>query len=322
LKDLGADIYQYPAHDIISNYYSKSLFNKILFRTKIKTGYKSVNKQLLIVAEEYKPDVIWIFKGMEIFPSTLRLLREKYKIANYNPDHPFIIANRASGNKNVVNSVGLYHLHFCYHSQLQTKIETEFGIPTVFLPFAYDTTDLVYTNQREVEEINRVCFQANPDSYRVEKVQFLTDNGIEVDVYGHGWYKTHLKNNNKVTIFPIASRSEFWYLNQKYRVQLNLFRKYNYGSHNMRTFEIPAVGGIQLTPYSEEQASFFEQNKEIFFFKDDEDMVVQVKKLISSSQEEISQIRTAARKRSMESGYSFKDRSKTVYNVFKNLLEW
>ena len=259
---------------------------------------------------------------MEIFPETLETLRIDFKLANYNPDHPFIISSRGSGNTNVTESVGKYHLHFCYHHELQKKIEREYGIPTVFLPFGYEKNDVIYIDQSTIVENNRVCFQANPDKYRVEKVQFLTDNGIEVDVYGHGWHKTHLKDNNKVNIFPIASRSEFWYLNQKYRVQLNLFRKYNYGSHNMRTFEIPAVGGIQLTPYSEEQASFFEQNKEIFFFKDDEDMVVQVKKLISSSQEEISQIRTAARKRSMESGYSFKDRSKTVYNVFKNLLEW
>ena len=67
-------------------------------------------------------------------------------------------------------------------------------------------------------------------------------------------------------VYPIASRPDFWRKNQEYRVQLNLFRQYNEGSHNMRTFEIPAVGGIQLTEYSTEQADFFKEGEEIFSF--------------------------------------------------------
>ena len=88
----------------------------------------------------------------------------------------------------------------------------------------------------------------------------------------------------------------------------------------MRTFEIPAVGGIQLAPYSDEQASFFEEGKEIFFFKNDEEMIANIRKILALPLSEVDSIRIAARKRSLDSGYTFTDRASTVYNTFKAML--
>ena len=317
LKQFGARINHFPAPDIIFNYHSRNIFNKVLFKTKIKTGYAHVNKRLMQIAYDYKPDVIWVFKGMEIFPDTLEKLKKDFWLANYNPDHPFVITSSGSGNNNVTRSVGFYHLHFCYHTGLQQQIEKTFNLPAVFLPFAYETTDMVYEDQNNIDEINRVCFQGNPDKYRARKIEMLTEAGMEVDAYGIGWHHTALQHNSRVRLFNIASRPEFWKLNQQYRVQLNLFREYNNGSHNMRTFEIPAVGGIQLSPYSHEQTLFFDADKEIFFFNNDHEMVESAKKLLSLNQNEAMTIRSAARKRSIESPYTFRDRAQTVFDTFK-----
>ncbi|HEY4147660.1 MAG TPA: glycosyltransferase, partial [Chitinophagaceae bacterium] len=297
-----------------------SIIHKILFHSKVVTKYPQVNKGLLQKAREEKPDVIWVFKGMEIYPDTLAQLRkEGFKLANFNPDHPFIITSKGSGNKNVVDSVGLYDLFFCYQRELQREIEKRFSIPTVFLPFAYDTGDLTYADPQSVNEISRLCFQGNPDPYRAKMIGFLADAGISVDVYGHGWDKTPVMYNKGINIFPIATRKQFWYKNQEYRVQLNLFREYNFGSHNMRTFEIPVVGGIQLSTYSEEQAEFFKEGEEIFFFRDPGDLVQKTKALLALPKEEADLLRQKARNRSLVSGYSFEDRAKTVMAAFKQL---
>jgi spore maturation protein CgeB len=320
LTDFGVEICHYPAPDIVFDFHSKNIFNKILFKTDIYKNYGFVNRELIRIAEEFQPDVIWVFKGLEIFPSTLRKLRTKFRLANFNPDHPFIIIAKSNGNRNVKNSVGLYHLHFSYHSALVKRIQEEYHIPSVFLPFAYDRFDLEYQPPETIKEIMRVCFQANPDAWRVQKIKKLADAGIEVDVYGHGWQRSSLKNYKNVNLFPIAGRKKFWLLNQEYRVQLNLFRKYNNDSHNMRTFEIPAVGGIQLSPYSVEQADFFEEGKEIFLFKDDGQMISMAKKLLNMSPEETEEIRKAARTRSIDSPYSFEDRALTVYKAFQQLI--
>jgi hypothetical protein len=321
LQQYGATVFHYDAYDIVFAYHSKNILNKILFKTKIKTGYAGVNKGLLEMAAKVKPDIIWVFKGMEIYPATLVTLKQQgFKLANYNPDHPFIIAGSGSGNKNVTDSVGLYDLHFCYHNDLQKEIEERFSIPTVSLPFAYESTEVVYTDPAAIKPVNKVCFQANPDAYRAETIALLAKNGFEVDVYGIGWQRTTLPGVPGVTICDIATREQFWKMNQSYRVQLNLFRKHNFGSHNMRTFEIPVVGGIELTPYSEEQAGFFEEGREIFFFRDNDEMIGRVKQIMDMSEAQANAVRVAARQRSLSSGYSFADRAQTVFNTFKRLL--
>ena len=320
--EMGCEICHFAAPDIIFNHHSKNLFSKVLFKTGLFTGYHAVNRQLLKLAKSFQPDVIWIWKGLEILPQSLEELRKICPVANYNPDHPFIIIARANGNSNVTKSVGGYDLHFCYNTALQKRIEEQFHLPTVFLPFAYDRGDVVYQDPSTITEINRICFQANPDPYRVGIVEMFTARGMEVDVFGNGWQKTRLATNSKVRIFGIAPRAEFWRLNQEYRVQLNLFRAYNVGSHNMRTFEIPAVGGIQLTPYSAEQAQFFSEGEEIFFFRDDREMLHQANMLLSLDADRAAEIRQRARQRSLISPYSFEDRAVTVYNTFQKMKEW
>ncbi len=320
LVESGVDVFHYASADIVFNYHSRNIINKVLFKTKINTGYRTVNEGLIGKAMDVRPDIIWVFKGMEIFPQTLQLLKTKgFKLANFNPDHPFIIISSGSGNKNVTDSVGLYDLHFCYQQHLQREIEQRFGIPTVFLPFAYDAEDVSYVDPAGIREIPRLCFQGNPDAYRARILNMLADAGIPVDVYGHDWDKTIVARNPGIRFFPIANRTDFWKKNQEYRIQLNLFREYNFGSHNMRTFEIPVVGGIQLTTYSEEQAAFFEEGKEVFFFHDQAELVQKARVILSLSPGEAEQVRAHARSRSLVSGYSFADRARTVFEAFKQL---
>ena len=321
LTNFGAEIYHYPAPDIVFRFHSANIVNKILFKTGIYKKYGPVNRELIRIAEKINPDIIWIFKGLEIFPSTLKKLRSRFLLANFNPDHPFIIIASSNGNRNVKDSVGLYHLHFSYHSALVKRIQEEYKIPAVFLPFAYDRYDLEYQTPETISEVLSVCFQANPDAWRVQKIKLLADAGLKVDVYGHGWNRTSLKNYKNVNLFPIAERKKFWFLNQQYRVQLNLFRKYNNDSHNMRTFEIPAVGGIELSPYSSEQAEFFSENTEIFLFRNDEEMITMSRELLQMEKESADQVRHAARTRSINSPYSFEDRALTGYKAFQQLMK-
>lgn len=320
LAALGADVRIFPSADRVVRFHRKNLLNRVLFKTGLWTSYRAVNRALVAAVQEMKPDAVWVFKGMEIFPRTLEQLRQRCLLANYNPDHPFVISSRGSGNANVTQSVGLYHVHFCYHGQLMQELKRHFDVQAVFLPFAYDTDDIVYEAPERIVEIPRVCLQANPDGNRVRVVSLLTEHGFDVDVIGIGWQKTCLASNPKVGISGILPRAGFWKKNQEYRVQLNLFREHNHLSHNMRTFEIPAVGGIELAPYSDEQAAFFEPEREMFFYRSDAELIGQAGRILGFGAQEAARVRAAARKRSVTSGYTFADRAATVFETFQTIL--
>jgi len=319
LTELGADIHLYQAPDIVFDKHSKNIIRKILFKTKIITGYPEVNRGLIEQTDNLKPDWIWVFKGMEIYPSTLQILRKKNKLINYNPDHPFVIASSGGGNKNVRDSVGLYNLHFCYNQQLQKKIEQEFHLPVVFLPFGYDLSEDDFQVISREPELHRVCFLGNPDKRRELTVQVVADQGYAVDVYGHGWNKTILRKHANVSVYDAVYGFSFWKKMRSYRVQLNIFRQHNIGSHNMRTFEIAGAGGIQLAPYSEEHTLFFKEDSEIFLYRDTQQLLQHVEYLMGCSPQKAEEFRTASRLRSLNSFYSYKDRASTVYNTLQKM---
>lgn len=318
LSELGIETELFAAQNYFFKYHKKNLINKIFFRLGISSIYKKINALLLEKAKQYKPRVIWVFKGMEIFPRTIDQLKlSGFKVANYNPDNPFIFSGRGSGNENVKNSISKYDLHFAYDKTVQKKIEDEYSIKTAYLPFGFELTESLYEDCVAQKEIIRVCFLGNPDNERAAFLKSLLDDGIEMDLYGNDWNK--FINHPNASLFPPVYGDEFWKTLRRYRVQLNLMRLHNLNSHNMRSFEIPAIGGIMIAPDTPEQRMFFENEKEIFLFKNLSQCKERINHVLNLSADDANKIRNNARHRSTSSGYSYKDRAKTVYETFQKL---
>ncbi len=321
LKTLGIKVDAFPAHDIFYDYYYKNNFNKILFRSGISNIYQRINKQLIDKVSQNKYDIVWIFKGMEIFPETIVRIKETgSKVVNFNPDHPFEYTFRGSGNKNVLKSIGKYDLHLCYSIPVMERIKTEYNIPAVWLPFGYEESIIHLPSPNS--EINRVCFIGNPDDHRTALIKKLASSNIPIDLYGNNWNKW-IKPNKKYDLkyHEAIYKDDFNKTASRYRVQLNFFRPQNEDSHNMRTFEMPGLGCIMLAPESKEHQLLFNENQETFFYKDFNDMLFKIKTILNLSYDEALQIRKNAINRCTTSGYTYKDRAAQVLKHFEELLK-
>ena len=309
----------FPSYEKYAEKISRNVLNKIINRLAVNLLLRSLNSEIVNFVKLNKPEIIWVFKGMEIMPKTIIELKKLgCKLINYNPDHPFVFSGAGSGNKNVSQSFKLYDYHFTYNFTLKKQIELEYGIPTFLLPFGYELNDELYKNISKVEEINRVCFIGNPDKKRVKFVEFLLNNNVNLTLFGHGW-DSKLKGFNNCEIFDAVYHYELWLNLRKYRIQLNIFREHNEGSHNMRTFEIPAIGGIQLAPDTLEHRSYFELEKEIFLYNNVQECVNQINKILTLSSNQVAMLKLAARKRSIDSEYSYEKRAKSVAIFFKSI---
>jgi hypothetical protein len=315
-----AKVFSFPAEDRFDDFYHTSILHKIQYRIGFSDIYDKIGRELLVKTEEVQPDVVWVFKGMRIAPKYLRILKERgVKIVNYNPDHPFLFSSRGSGNANVTKSIGLFDLHLCYSHDVQRRIETEYGIPTAFLPFAYEMVDSIFEEVQHEPEISAACFIGNPDRIRAEYLVALANSGLPVDVYGHGWEQI-LPKSASVRIFDAVYGNDFWRKMRAYRLQINIFRPHNEGSHNMRTFEIPAVGGVMLAPDSPEHREFFRPGEEIFTYRSKAEMVTAAKLILELPATEVTAIRRRARSRSVLSGYSYEHRAGQAVEAFRQLL--
>ena len=84
---------------------------------------------------------------------------------------------------------------------------------------------------------------------------------------------------------------------------------------NLRNFEIPMCGGIQICRYSDELASYFEDNKEIVLYRTDEELVDKARYYTEkASDSEILRMKEAARKRS-ESDHTWWCRFSKVFDT-------
>jgi spore maturation protein CgeB len=318
LRSQGVEVFLSPSYVLFHDYYNRSILNKILFRAGLSGIYRKINKQLLAHVDSFKPEIVWVFKGMEIYPSTLQHIRTRgIKTANYNPDNPFIFSSRGSGNSNVARSIKLFDLHFTYNLEVQARL-SEMGLKACLLPFAYEVSDEQHDACIKQREVIKACFLGNPDQLRADFLHALADKGIDIDVFGHHWEAFVKRDNIKINK-PVYG-DEFWKVLWRYRVQINLMRIHNLDSHNMRTFEIPGIGGIMVAPDTTEHRLFFEDKKEAFFFKGVDDCADIIKQLLSADDETAAKYRIYARKRSLLSGYRYKDRARTVFKTFEKLL--
>jgi spore maturation protein CgeB len=317
LENVTCEIF--PSYEKYAEIINRNIVNKIINRLAVNLLLKSLNSEIVNFVKLYRPEIIWVFKGMEIMPKTIIELKKLgCKLINYNPDHPFVFSGPGSGNMNVTQSFKLYDYHFTYNLTLKKQIELEYNFPTFLLPFGYELNDFQYNKAIDVQEINRVCFIGNPDKKRIKFIEFLLNNNVNLTLFGHGW-ESKLKNKKKCEIFDAVYHDELWLNLRKYRIQLNIFREHNEGSHNMRTFEVPVIGGIQLAPDTKEHRLFFESDKEIFLYNTVEECVNKINYLLSLSTEQANQYRTYAREACIKNKHSYKDRAQQVLAVLEKL---
>ena len=297
-------------------------FYRLIYRLFPILIVRSMDRLFLAQAARFNPTVVLIFKGMEISKWSLQRLSAKgIKLVNYNLDHPFEFFSRGTGNRFVLDAIPYYDLHISYSAQIATQLAALFHVKTAQLPFGFHLTSAQYETIRAADatEINRACFVGNPDSLRIETIKKLLANGIAIDLYGFGWEKIFTEVSplliihlpRKVGSFW-ADPLEFWKVLRQYRIQLNFFRPHNEGSHNLRTFEVPAVGGILLTPASDEQAKFFVPSTELFFYRDHAELVEKCHYLLQLDQRAAGAIRDAARAKSIKADYSYARRTKDL----------
>lgn len=316
LRRLGCEVETFDPQKSLRTYSRANRIGYMLFGTRI---FRRVNEQLLHRCAETRPEVVWIFKGAEFVPRTIDKLKALgCFVVNFNPDHPFIRTSVVHGGENVAACVPHYSLYFSYCRSLVQQLNQ----PAYWLPFGFDLSESIFDAIRDTAEIPRACFVGTVDRERFHVLQTIARQGFPLDIIGpnNRYAKLLLKRNNvclKQTLFG----QEFWSALRAYRVQLNFFRPHNVGSHNQRTFEVPAAGGILLTPHSDEQAQFFEENNEIYFYRDTSQMLHKLRTLLSANSDSVSRTRKAARERCMQENYTYQSRTEEALAQIQNYLQ-
>lgn len=304
----------FPASDKILFFDSENLslgkFSRILLRIGCNSVLNQYNKSILDYVNKEFFDVIFVFKGFGILEKTVFELKKNCRlIVNFNPDHPFIRYKLSHGGSYIIDSLKHFDIYITYDKNAVQEINKNYSCKAFFMPFGYDIEKFEYDQikSNELEEINEVCFVGDGDFKRFLILSYLAFNGIKINVYGNNWKKWYSWINSNIKFNNSVDRDGLYKIFKLYRVQLNLLRKHNLNSFNMRTFEIPSVGGIQLMTYTNVISEYFNIGDEIFVFKNRQELKSLILHLLSIDIETSMKIRSRSRKRSLmnNNSYSF-----------------
>lgn len=298
--------------DQLGNTFIKKIVKKVFYNFLINKLQEKLLKEVL----KFKPDVIMVFKGMEIQFKTLQLFKSKnIKLVNFNGDHPYKFVSKGSGNDNTIQSIKLYDLYLTYSPVILKDLLQKNYLQSDTLTYGFDTR--VVDCLLDESEIIKCCFVGNPDDKRAQIIKTLANSGIAIDVYGTNW-NTHIQNDAYIKIFDALKGINYWNTLKRYRVQINILREHNLGSHNMRTFEVCGVGGVLLSEYSIEQANLYTENKEVFFYSNMESLINMANQILKMPTDAINEIRKNASDKTINN-YSYEKLSQLLVRKIKNI---
>lgn len=258
--------------------YRHNLPSRLINRVFTGVNPYRVQRALVRACSREAYDVVIVFKGME-FPRAVleecrRSSRDTYWI-NLNPDDPLNIGSRGSTNRHVVDSLSFFDLYLIWSRYLVPKLK-EAGCRRVeYLPFAYDPDVHFRANPGSVNP-DRVLFVGSWDKERESALTALGEFNLQI--YGESWQRASAASGLRDKIIPRnLYGSELVDVVAGSAVSLNILRPQNAGSHNMRTFEIPAMGGLLLTTRSIEQHEWFPEDKACLMYETPEELRNKVK---------------------------------------------
>lgn len=322
-KKLG---YEPICFDMTVEYEKTSRFTKNRYMNRLISPYagRVMNKKLLAVAKNCKPDVVFIHKGAYIYPKTLEEIKTNIRslLFNFNPDDPFNLSRGASS-KFIRDSMPLYDCYFIWSKALISKLKNADAKRVEYLPFACDF-ELHYpiTLSEEDKKVyaSDVVFVGNWDEEREGWLSKL--EGYNLAIWGSDYWKKRCKNKflrscwkGRTVIGDEMSR-----IVQASKINLNILRLQNKGAHNMRTFEIPACGGFMLHERSNEVLELFEEGKEIECFGSIEELKDKIKFYLNNDNLRI-KIAKAGYERCMRSGYLYVDRVKQILKLYEKFKD-
>lgn len=272
------------------------------------------NMKLIEACNKFNPEVVFVIKGKTILKDTLLAIRNRTGciLTCYNADDLF---NLYSTSRNMLNSLPVYDIVFTWSHALFESLYKAGARKVEFLPFGYDK--VLHNYKDSSDDINHlghdIVFVGDWDKKREDMLSVLAD--LDLGIWGPRWNRASRKSPSyKCIIGTQEVNAEM--AAKIYRASnicLNLLRPQNHKAHNMRSFEIPALGGFMLTDRTDAHLRIFEEGNEIACFEGIGELRDQVLKYLRADTVRKEMIIRATEK--VRKNHSYTERAKTIIDI-------
>jgi hypothetical protein len=264
--------------------FSKKFQNKYIFGPIIN----SINNDLILYADQHRPDIIFIYRGTHIKPGTLRTIKKllpETVIMGYNNDDPFAQGHPFWLWRLFLASVPIYDMVLAYRIHNLEELKRA-GAKRVNLLRSWYIPERSYPVQLSPEEQSQygcdVAFIGHYErDWRIEIMEEIVKRGYKFKLYGPGYDWDPIIRKNSLLQSQVPVRLVWGEQYNKAccgaKIVLCFFSKLNRDTYTRRCFEIPATGTLLISEYSDDLASMFQEGVEADYFRSKEELLEKIK---------------------------------------------
>lgn len=303
-----------------------------------------LNREVLRVAREFRPQLFWGEKQEYLRPETLAELREMgMLLLHYTPDPYFTLTWKRTSLMD--RCMPLFD-----YAVTSKRYELEEYRKTcrkvIYVPLGYgESVHRPVTPRDRLEReafASDVGFLGGWEPRREVLLDAIARTGCRLKIWGFAW--DHLKDGRwtvrrawrchllagkdpyrivKNDRLGVALQGDevygdrYAYALSGARISVGFLRHVCPDQHTTRSFEIPACASMMIADRTDEHQEFFTEGKEADFFSTPEELVDKVRYYLRNEQVR-EKIAWAGYRRCVDSGYAYQHRVREVLQVIKN----
>lgn len=320
LKRLGHEVVSFDTSEYI---YKNALLHYVSHRLAAGPRVIRLNRNLLRIAQDVRPQIFWADKALSLFPSTLRAIKALgAKTVSYMIDNAFG-PRRDPGWRLYLKNLGIFDLHVTQRdvsvrdylirgAANVLKIQTAFE-PTIHFPPEKPIPD--------AEKIRGISFIGTPYDNRADIITQLHERGFSVSISGR---RRSWERALRPEVFNQVYRGgELW--EDRYReaiwhskVNLSFITHSNQDEYAHKSFEIAGCEGFLLCERSVGHSLKFLEDVEAVFFAGVDELAQKLSAYLPNV-ERRAQIAKAGRLRAVRDGYDNDTQMARVIDAIKAL---
>ena len=327
LEKLGHDVIRHGWFDVFRRRrtsHSEPVFHSWLHKLQYATTHgpliSQINNALLEVVETENPDVILFYNVKHIKIPTIRLIKKKHPyiyFVQFSNDNPFSKSSISRIWKNYIQSIPLFDHTFAYReSNVRDYKKYNAKKISILLPYFDPNHDYPIEKYLITDEFKSdVVFAGHyEDDGRLEIIESILNNNIDLRLYGGGWDKIIKRLPRKSPLKKFTNVMPA--IDKNYRsaicgtkISLCFLSSINQDSYTRRNFQIPAMKTCLLSQKTSDLLKFFNNKKEMLFFENKNELL-QILRDYLQDNDSINQIAQASYDRVYKDGHDVTSRMK------------
>jgi spore maturation protein CgeB len=288
-------------------------------RLRLGPRIARLNLTLLQTVENVKPNVLFLFRGDQVWPATLAAVKQRgVYVVGWHNDNPFSPAYPWYVWRHFRLSIPIYDRLYAYRTsnvedfsragcgrtgQLRSFYVRERNYPIQASPDPGFTSEVSF------------CGHWEPDGRDDYIAALLNTQGVDFRLWGTLWERSGLSCRLMHRFGPITPLYK-----ERYNAALNgtkiglvFLSGLNRDTYTRRCFEIPAAGTFMLAQYTADLAAMFAEGVEAEYFRSPVEMVGKIRYFLNNEAARV-RIAAAGRERLLRDGHEAMDRARQVYD--------